>query len=96
MTHVHETSTRNLHKFLASNVAARSYKFLYKLARNRAAFYSVQETRTRNKYDCTMDPERVCPTVVTAGCYNSCVMLQLLRALKSYAVQSLHANLFYL
>jgi len=25
------------------------------------------------KYECTMDPERVCATVVTADCYNSCV-----------------------
>jgi len=24
-------------------------------------------------YECTMDPERVCATVVTAGCFNSCV-----------------------
>ena len=41
-----------------------------------------------------MDPERVCATVVTAGCYNSCNswLLQLLRALTPYAVQALHAG----
>ena len=30
----------------------------------------------KNKYECTMDPERVCATVVTTGCYNSCVHLR--------------------
>ena len=27
----------------------------------------------KNKYECTTDPERVCATAVTAGCYNSCM-----------------------
>jgi len=43
VTHVHETYTRNLCKFLASNFDASSCKFLYKRA-DTAAFYSVQGT----------------------------------------------------
>ena len=43
-----------------------------------------------NKYECTMDQGK--------GVRNSCNtwLLQLLRALTPYALQSLHANLFYL
>ena len=43
-----DTLSRNLHKFLAQNYDTSSYKLLYKVAQNTAAFYLEQETCARN------------------------------------------------
>jgi len=50
-----------------------NYKILYFMGLEGARMAPLPHIPTpKNKYECTIDSERVC-AIVTAGCYNTCV-----------------------